>query len=158
MFHYVYILQTVNDRDRFYVGCTEDLRKRLSKHNNGEFPLLPNTGLGKSRPQPPLEMRNGPSLSNVIQKVPREERSPKSAFEPSPEHREEEGCRAEHRATRPSIRKPCPPCPQATLCLPATAWSRVPAARSRKSLISQSLCVSSLPGVAFPSGTPGAPG
>jgi putative endonuclease len=37
-FHYVYILNAVNEPDRFYVGCTEDLRQRLQKHNNGEVP------------------------------------------------------------------------------------------------------------------------
>jgi predicted GIY-YIG superfamily endonuclease len=34
-FHYVYILQSVSDRERFYVGCTEDLKQRLAKHNRG---------------------------------------------------------------------------------------------------------------------------
>jgi putative endonuclease len=38
MFHYVYILQTLNIRGRFYIGCTEDLKQRLAKHNNGEVP------------------------------------------------------------------------------------------------------------------------
>jgi putative endonuclease len=37
-FYYVYILQALNDRERFYVGCTEDLKERLVKHNNGEVP------------------------------------------------------------------------------------------------------------------------
>jgi len=35
-FHYVYILQSVADSDRFYVGLTDDLRERLRKHNAGE--------------------------------------------------------------------------------------------------------------------------
>jgi predicted GIY-YIG superfamily endonuclease len=33
---YVYILQSVADPDRFYIGITEDLRLRLKKHNAGE--------------------------------------------------------------------------------------------------------------------------
>ena len=37
-FHYVYILQSINEPDRFYTGCTENLRSRLDKHNNGEVP------------------------------------------------------------------------------------------------------------------------
>jgi putative endonuclease len=37
-FHYVYILQSSLDRDRFYVGLTEDLKARLAKHNSGEVP------------------------------------------------------------------------------------------------------------------------
>jgi putative endonuclease len=35
-FHYVYILQ--NEYSRFYVGCTQDLKVRLKKHNAGEVP------------------------------------------------------------------------------------------------------------------------
>jgi putative endonuclease len=37
-FSYVYILQSVNSRDRFYVGHTEDLHDRLKRHNAGEVP------------------------------------------------------------------------------------------------------------------------
>jgi putative endonuclease len=33
---YVYILQSVTDRERFYTGITDDLNARLSKHNLGE--------------------------------------------------------------------------------------------------------------------------
>jgi len=33
---YVYILQSVDLGDRFYVGVTDDLRARLSRHNAGE--------------------------------------------------------------------------------------------------------------------------
>ena len=33
---YVYILQSVKDRERFYVGVAADLRARLKKHNAGE--------------------------------------------------------------------------------------------------------------------------
>lgn len=34
-FHYVYILPSVYNPDRFYVGTTDDLRTRLKKHNGG---------------------------------------------------------------------------------------------------------------------------
>lgn len=34
--YFVYILQSTNDPDRFYVGLTTDLEKRLGQHNNGE--------------------------------------------------------------------------------------------------------------------------
>ncbi len=37
-FYYVYILQSLSLRDRFYVGLTEDLKQRLVKHNAGEVP------------------------------------------------------------------------------------------------------------------------
>ena len=37
-FHYVYILRSIGDRQRHYTGCTEDLSRRLLKHNNGEVP------------------------------------------------------------------------------------------------------------------------
>ena len=37
-FHYVYILRCINDQQRHYTGCTEDLNSRLLKHNNGEVP------------------------------------------------------------------------------------------------------------------------
>lgn len=33
---YVYILQSVMDREHFYTGITDDLDARLSKHNSGE--------------------------------------------------------------------------------------------------------------------------
>lgn len=33
--YYVYILQSIKDR-KLYVGCTNDLRKRLSLHNSGK--------------------------------------------------------------------------------------------------------------------------
>ena len=35
---YVYILQSVDHPDRFYVGVTGDLPARLEKHNAGEVP------------------------------------------------------------------------------------------------------------------------
>jgi len=35
-FTYVYILQSEANLDRFYVGLTDDLQKRLRKHNAGE--------------------------------------------------------------------------------------------------------------------------
>jgi predicted GIY-YIG superfamily endonuclease len=34
---YVYILQSI-DAEHFYVGVTDDLRARLTKHNAGEVP------------------------------------------------------------------------------------------------------------------------
>lgn len=34
MFYYVYVLRSLNT-DRLYVGYTNDLRKRLQKHNRG---------------------------------------------------------------------------------------------------------------------------
>ena len=33
---YVYILQSLDDPKRYYVGVTADLRSRLQKHNAGE--------------------------------------------------------------------------------------------------------------------------
>jgi len=38
MFHYVYILESESEADRFYVGATQDLKARLAKHNSGEVP------------------------------------------------------------------------------------------------------------------------
>jgi putative endonuclease len=35
---YVYILQSTGERDRYYVGVTDDLRARLSQHNAGNVP------------------------------------------------------------------------------------------------------------------------
>lgn len=37
-FFYVYILESVGDADHFYVGLTDDLPSRLSKHNAGGVP------------------------------------------------------------------------------------------------------------------------
>jgi putative endonuclease len=34
MFHYVYILQSKKDGE-LYVGCTNDLKKRIKEHNDG---------------------------------------------------------------------------------------------------------------------------
>ncbi len=33
---YVYILQSIADPERFYIGITEDLKTRFKKHNAGE--------------------------------------------------------------------------------------------------------------------------
>ena len=35
-FTYVYILQSEMEPDRFYTGCTRDLRDRLDRHNSGK--------------------------------------------------------------------------------------------------------------------------
>jgi len=37
-FTYVYILQSESDPSHFYTGCTDDLRERLDRHNNGKVP------------------------------------------------------------------------------------------------------------------------
>ena len=37
-FHYVYILQGIDNPARFYVGLTDDLGHRLHEHNAGEVP------------------------------------------------------------------------------------------------------------------------
>ncbi|MFA5841174.1 MAG: GIY-YIG nuclease family protein [Candidatus Paceibacterota bacterium] len=34
MFHYVYILESKQDGE-LYIGCTNDLKKRIKEHNNG---------------------------------------------------------------------------------------------------------------------------
>jgi len=33
--YYVYIIQSISHPDQIYVGCTEDIKKRLSNHNSG---------------------------------------------------------------------------------------------------------------------------
>lgn len=43
--HYVYLIESVADKSRRYVGFSTDLRQRLSEHNAGK---LPNTA--KYRP------------------------------------------------------------------------------------------------------------
>ncbi len=35
-FHYVYILQSIADGNRHYVGIAENLEERLKKHNTGQ--------------------------------------------------------------------------------------------------------------------------
>lgn len=35
---YVYILQSIDDSNRHYTGITDDLKKRLAKHNAGDVP------------------------------------------------------------------------------------------------------------------------
>ncbi|MBW1792900.1 MAG: GIY-YIG nuclease family protein [Deltaproteobacteria bacterium] len=44
-FHYVYILQSESNRNRFYIGFTGNLRSRLEEHNSGKNPHT-----AKSRP------------------------------------------------------------------------------------------------------------
>jgi len=36
--YYVYIIQSISHPDQIYVGCTEDIKKRLSNHNSGASP------------------------------------------------------------------------------------------------------------------------
>jgi predicted GIY-YIG superfamily endonuclease len=36
--YYVYLIRSINHPDRKYIGCTEDLEKRLSNHNCGTTP------------------------------------------------------------------------------------------------------------------------
>ena len=38
MFYYVYILHSLAFADRYYIGITEDLKVRLSRHNAKEVP------------------------------------------------------------------------------------------------------------------------
>jgi putative endonuclease len=38
MMRYVYILQSLEDSDRYYVGITDDLKERLKCHNAGKVP------------------------------------------------------------------------------------------------------------------------
>ncbi len=33
---YVYVLQSIDNPDRHYIGITSDLRRRLQKHNDGD--------------------------------------------------------------------------------------------------------------------------
>ncbi len=33
--HYVYVLQAIDDKNEFYVGCTSDLKERVKSHNSG---------------------------------------------------------------------------------------------------------------------------
>ena len=35
---YVYILNSLNEVDRYYVGYTTNLEKRIEEHNNGKSP------------------------------------------------------------------------------------------------------------------------
>jgi predicted GIY-YIG superfamily endonuclease len=35
---YVYILQSINSPDRFYTGITENLERRLTRHNGNQVP------------------------------------------------------------------------------------------------------------------------
>jgi predicted GIY-YIG superfamily endonuclease len=35
MFYYVYILQSINNPDKYYVGYTTNIKDRLIKHNEG---------------------------------------------------------------------------------------------------------------------------
>ncbi len=38
MYFYVYILQSKNYPDKYYTGYTENIRKRIIRHNNGSVP------------------------------------------------------------------------------------------------------------------------
>jgi putative endonuclease len=41
--HYVYVLRSIKDK-KMYTGCTKDLRKRFSEHNNGKVPSTKGRG------------------------------------------------------------------------------------------------------------------
>jgi predicted GIY-YIG superfamily endonuclease len=34
-YFYVYILESISNPEHYYIGCTEDLKERLAKHNEG---------------------------------------------------------------------------------------------------------------------------
>ena len=34
--HYFYVLQSESNKEKFYFGCTSDLRQRVRAHNTGE--------------------------------------------------------------------------------------------------------------------------
>jgi len=36
--YYIYIIQSISHPDQIYIGCTSDLKKRLSNHNSGTTP------------------------------------------------------------------------------------------------------------------------
>lgn len=36
--HYVYLLESVSDPIQRYIGCTSDLKQRLTEHNAGKSP------------------------------------------------------------------------------------------------------------------------
>ena len=38
MYYYVYILQSISYQERYYIGCTRDLKERIKKHNEGGSP------------------------------------------------------------------------------------------------------------------------
>ena len=44
-FYYVYIIQSLNDPNRFYTGFTENIENRLRDHNSGK-----NTHTAKQKP------------------------------------------------------------------------------------------------------------
>lgn len=35
MFFYIYVLKSLNEREEFYIGYTDNLKKRLQEHNRG---------------------------------------------------------------------------------------------------------------------------
>jgi len=35
MYYYIYILQSITYPERYYVGCTPDLKERIKRHNEG---------------------------------------------------------------------------------------------------------------------------
>lgn len=45
-FHYAYILESLTESGRFYVGLTDDLKARLRKHNAGRLPTQPSFAHG----------------------------------------------------------------------------------------------------------------
>ncbi len=54
--HFVYILQSLKDRD-FYVGQTKEINQRLKKHNNGEVP--------STRDRRPLKFQYAEICNNI---------------------------------------------------------------------------------------------
>ena len=65
-FFYTYILQSITDPTRYYVGSTEDLHSRLKKHNAGEVPHTAKYCPWKIKTPLRSLARNGPANLNAI--------------------------------------------------------------------------------------------
>ena len=50
MFYYIYMLQSINNPDNFYVGYTEDIKNRIIKHSEG--------GVASTRKYKPWKIKN----------------------------------------------------------------------------------------------------
>ncbi|GEM_PF-6394224 len=79
-FHYVYILQSETNSERFYIGHTDDLQSRLKAHNQKNASTHRNIFHGKSKQPLLLQMRKGLWLLKNILKLPPAEPSQKNDY------------------------------------------------------------------------------
>ena len=80
-FHYVYILIDTTTETHHYVGSTQDLQTRLTKHNAGEVRTHLNSSRGKLKQPLLFHQRKKPMRLKHILKLTAADHSPTDTFD-----------------------------------------------------------------------------